>query len=289
MDVSIIIVNYNTKELLDQCLKSIINYTKGCSYEVIVVDNKSTDGSKDFFKKEYPNIKYIYNEENLGFGRANNVGARYASGEYLFLLNSDTILISDAISELYIKAKEVPRLGVAGCHLINSDGSSNVTFGMFPSIKEECHYIIGKIKGIDYKTVVDREKMNVDFVAGADMMIPRNVYEEMHGFDENIFLYFEETDLQKRMALNGFKRVIFADIDIIHLDGGSFDGKGLTFRRFKFSYTSYNYYLRKYYSGFFYVTTKLFSAFLRIPHLFRSGWTWSERLESQKLTFGNWK
>ena len=99
MDVSIIIINYNTKDITSDCIKSVLKYTKSISYEIILVDNASTDGSREFFS-QYQGVKYVYNDTNYGFGVANNIGSKYASGEYLFFLNSDTILHEDSVGVL---------------------------------------------------------------------------------------------------------------------------------------------------------------------------------------------
>lgn len=132
MDVSIIIVNYNTKRLTDNCIKSIEEKTKDVDYEIILVDNCSTDGSKEMFASD-ARIRYIYNNENLGFGRANNLGAQYARGKYVFLLNSDTILCNDAVSMLYHAMETLPLdVGCLGTMLLDSDGNLGLSYGRFP-------------------------------------------------------------------------------------------------------------------------------------------------------------
>ena len=127
MDVSVIIVNYNTFRMTADCIESVRQKTSGISYEIILVDNGSTDGSKDFFE-QFEGIKYIYSDENLGFGRANNLGAKQASGDYLFLLNSDTLLINNAIKILYDYINTHQSVGVVGGNLVGLDSTERISF-----------------------------------------------------------------------------------------------------------------------------------------------------------------
>ena len=113
IDVSVIIVNYNTLELTKQCVESLKAKTKGIQYEIIIVDNASNDGSQEYFRND-ESIIYIYNKENLGFGRANNIGYRHSSGKYIFLLNSDTILENNAIKIFFDFMEQNPGIGCAG-------------------------------------------------------------------------------------------------------------------------------------------------------------------------------
>ena len=134
MDVSIIIVNYNTYNLTHNCIESIIKNTCSISFEIILVDNASKDGSKEFFSKDN-RIKYIYLEENIGFGRANNVGVEYASGNFLFFLNSDTLLVNNAIYILYQYLIENPKVAICGGNLYDVNMQLTHSFSkLFPSI-----------------------------------------------------------------------------------------------------------------------------------------------------------
>lgn len=137
MDVSIIIVNYNTYDLTAACIQSIIEHTKRISYEIIVVDNASTDGSKEKFERD-SRIKYIYSEKNGGFGYGNNRGIEIANGDYFFLLNSDTLLLNNAIYEFFKYAKSHKSRIIYGCYLQGNDGTYRNSFFYFPAftIKE---------------------------------------------------------------------------------------------------------------------------------------------------------
>ena len=132
MDVSIIIVNYNTYDLTAACIQSIIEHTKRISYEIIVVDNASTDGSKEKFERD-SRIKYIYSEKNGGFGYGNNRGIEIANGDYFFLLNSDTLLLNNAIYEFFKYAKSHKSRIIYGCYLQGNDGTYRNSFFYFPA------------------------------------------------------------------------------------------------------------------------------------------------------------
>lgn len=226
MDVSIIIINYNTKELTTNCISSIYRHTYNISYEIIVVDNGSCDGSKEFFEKS-TNLKYIYSEKNLGFGKANNLGARYASGKYLLLLNSDTLLIENSIVDLYNFFEENNlklNLGIAGCILCDENLNHINTAGFFPKVNFYILDYLNKFFKTGFKTYksLNFDKTTiVDMVSGADMFLRRDLFEELNGFDESFFLYFEETDLQKRIYNSGRRNYIINSSKIIHLEGGS--------------------------------------------------------------------
>ena len=124
MEISIIIVNYNTCDLTLQCLQSVYEKTVDVGFEVIVVDNASSDNSVEMIKKMFPQVKIIESVENLGFGKANNLGVKYANGDYLFLLNSDTILISNVIFEFYRFMQKSPQIAACGGNLIDASGNS---------------------------------------------------------------------------------------------------------------------------------------------------------------------
>lgn len=280
MDVSIIIVSYNTREVLQKCIESIKKNTHKVLYEIIVVDNASKDGSAEFIEYTYPDVHVLKNSSNLGFGRANNLGVDIASGDYLFFLNSDTLLISDAISELisYAQNNIKNNIGVVGCRLLSFDGKRpNTSFGYFPSPSSEIRYIISKLVKRPYGIAEGTRPLNVDFVCGADMLICKDLFYSIGKFDENYFLYYEETDLQKRIANAGYSRVILPYASIIHLDGASFGLRGLTYQRFRIAQISYNYYIARHFHGLSYYVMRLFVCVIRLTVLFKRGWSRRER------------
>jgi GT2 family glycosyltransferase len=218
MDVSIIIVNYNTKKLTSECIKSIVEKTKGVDYEIILVDNASTDGSKEVFQKD-DRITYIYNEINGGFGYGNNRGMEVAKGKYFFLLNSDTYLENNAIQEFFNYAENHPSNIVYGCYLKDGYGKDCTPFFFFPAftIKD----FLKRIFHLKKESPIDYQDKEVECISGANMFIPRSVIEKSGKFDENIFLYGEEGELQYRFKKDGFQRMVIHAPKIVHLEGQS--------------------------------------------------------------------
>ncbi len=233
--ISIIIINYNTSELTINCINSIKKYVKDVTYEIIVVDNNSQKDEHISKLKEITSIKYIQSKENLGFGRANNLGLKYASGEYIFFLNSDTLLINDAISMMYKYANTYTfNLGGLGCILENNSGKPIHSFGSLPKMRDDWKsYIVIPIKkalGI-YKTseiIISENEMEVGYITGADLMVKRNVLGECGAFDPSFFMYFEETEMQCRFRKNGYRNMIIKGPRIIHLEGESTSKNGIS-------------------------------------------------------------
>lgn len=221
IDVSIILINYNTLEETNQCIESIFNHTKGVSFEIIVVDNASPDNSGNKLAKKWgQKIKVILNKENVGFGRANNVGASHSQGKYLFLLNTDTILLNDIITQLYNFYQKHPQFPVIGSILIDEKERSNGSYGSFPQILETLlqGFGISKISNNGRIAIEKDDCYLVDYVLGADMFMSKSVFDNGKGFDPSFFLFFEESDLQYRIA-NGKKKkmAIVKDTKLVHL------------------------------------------------------------------------
>jgi len=231
MDVSVILVNYNTKDLLKQCLLSLYEKTLMVNFEVIVSDNDSKDGSLEMLKEEFPNVILLQNNANLGFGKANNKAISVAKGKYLFLLNTDTYLLNNAVKVLfdYMESPQSHMVGCCGGDLFDAKGSKQASFGNFPSILDAIsqlgfnnfykkyydRYITGGAINTDQIIKV------VDFICGADMFLNRVVLDKVGAFDEDFFLYFEETELSYRIRQAGFKSVLVPEAKIVHLEGGS--------------------------------------------------------------------
>lgn len=231
MDVSVIIVNYNTCQLLINCLNSIFKFTHDINYEVIIVDNNSTDNSAKIIKKLYPNVKIILSKNNLGFGKANNLAFDSSVGQYLFFLNSDTLLIENSIKLLHEYIKINSTIGALGAILVDSDDMLiHSHANKFTSCITEYRILLSKIF-IRKSLVKVKNKYNafnnntiahdVAYVTGADLMIPKKVFNELLGFDPNFFMYYEENELQYRMMQIGLKRMILSSTRIIHLEGKS--------------------------------------------------------------------
>lgn len=229
-DVSIVIVNYNTKELLKNCISSIIEQVQEVSYEIIVSDNHSQDGSIEMLKEEFPQVVLLQNDRNLGFGAANNAAARVAKGKYIFYLNSDTILISNAVKQFfeYWETYTGDDLGVLGAQLLNASYQPVQSWGKYPTplstIKALLHmYLAPQVKRShkqNEEQEISKKPMVIPgFITGADMFLKND---EDALFDERFFMYSEETDLQYNHFYRKGKNCVFLpEIQIIHLEGGS--------------------------------------------------------------------
>lgn len=270
MDVSIIIVNYNTLQMTRECVESVKKNTRGVEYEIIIVDNASTDGSFEFFSR-YPDILFISNKENLGFGKANNIGAKYAKGDYLFLLNSDTLLIEDVVTRLYEYMETDYNIGACGCNLIHKDGQNAICHGMFPSLIQEFSDIGFSIFYHNYyrqklsvsQKINEGDIDNVDYISGADVFIRHHIYNELGGFDETFFMYYEETDLFYRLREKKIRSSLLKDHSIVHLEGGS-QKNSFKIERFKLFFRSKVLYYKK--RGMNVFLMKLFSILFYITH-----------------------
>lgn len=226
MDVSVIIVNYNTKDLTSSCIESIFSMTNGITFEVILVDNGSTDGSKELFEHDQ-RINYIYNQENIGFGRANNHGYKYATGKYMFFLNSDTELLNNAIYEMYCHMEQADdNVACVGCLLTGKDNEQMFSYGRFPSVKSYAldlllyyHIRINCFTDKPFPSAV--YPLTVDYVVGADLFMRRQAIEACGLFDPEYFMYYEETDMQYRYKQHGYLSQIISSPHIIHYQGAS--------------------------------------------------------------------
>lgn len=250
MDVSVIIINYNTCKMTSECIDSIIEHTSGIDYEIIVVDNASADGSKEFFEND-KRVRYIYSEKNGGFGYGNNLGMKVANGKYFFLLNSDTLFINNAIKEFYDYAESHERKTVYGCYLEGLDKKYRISFFYFPAFTI-WQFICRVIKGQDMTP--DFTNREVECISGADMFIPRTAIQDAGMFDDNIFLYGEEGELQYRMMQKGYKCMIITPPRIIHLEGISSNRKAKN----KYCMKSHMYILKKHMNSFTYFLAYLF-------------------------------
>lgn len=228
--VSIIIVNFNTKELLKQLLTSITQNVKNVTYEIIVVDNNSTDGSKELLKTLFKKVILIANKSNLGFGKANNQGAKVAQGKYLLLLNSDTLVCENAIDKMFQFLEKEKSVAAVGSKLLNRDGSLQSSWGMFPKLKTEFYFRTflnqlfptNRISGLFRVSAYDHSAVKeVDWVSGACMMIRKEVFDKIVGFDEQIYMYYEDADLCLRIKKLGWKVYFLPHAQIYHFYGSS--------------------------------------------------------------------
>ncbi|WP_302298470.1 glycosyltransferase family 2 protein [Butyricimonas virosa] len=227
IDVSIIIVSYNTREFLRECLYSLFEKTKSLSFEVVVVDNESSDSSVQMIQELFPQVKILNSGGNVGFGRANNIGIKEARGRNIFLLNPDTILLNNAIKILsdFLDSQSV--VAVCGGNLYNIDKEPTHSFLRYlPSVFGELDQLTGyKLAkwcyGKSFEFNYGDQPLPVGYITGADMMIKRKVLEEVGCFDPDFFMYFEETELTYRIRKAGYKITSVPEACIVHLEGKS--------------------------------------------------------------------
>lgn len=220
MDLSIVIVNWNTRELLRACLTSVRHRLKGVEAEIWVVDNGSTDGSQAMLAKTFPEVRLIANERNLGFAAANNQALRLAAGRHVLLLNSDTLVHGRVLAEAVAWMDRHPDVGVMGPRVLNRDGSLQGSSQAFPSLVRLGRQTLGLHK---------REAPNLgrngvhraEVISGCAMFVRAAAMAEVGLLDEGFFFYGEETDWCRRFAGAGWE-VVFAPVgEITHLGGGS--------------------------------------------------------------------
>ncbi len=225
-ELSIIVVSFNTKKLLEECLTSIYRHTKMRSFEVIVVDNASKDGSPQMIQKLFPKATLIQNKNNLGFGRANNQAAKLAKGKNLLFLNSDTKLTEDSISMINNRLNKRSDIAIIGCRLKNNDGSTQQSAGHFPTLPriflwalflDDLPILRDLLKPyqISNKKFYKKEH-EVDWITGAFFMIKKKVFKKLNGFDKKFFMYVEELDLCFRAKKEGFLVLYTPQTSIIH-------------------------------------------------------------------------
>jgi hypothetical protein len=222
--VSIIIVNWNTKECLKDCLKSIYEKVRDISFEIIVVDNASTDGSQDLVKTEFPMISLIANNDNIGFGRACNQASKEARGIYLLILNPDTEIIAVDFKELFRLLEERGDIGAIVPLIYNEDGSLKYkVIRTVPKIRDIFNYYIlhNRLRFKYSKPVSSTDSQEHEYPSGSCFLIKKHVFQRLGGFDEHYFLFFEDADLGVRMVQMGLKTISLPEFKIIHIGGKS--------------------------------------------------------------------
>jgi GT2 family glycosyltransferase len=265
IDLSIIIVNRNTKEYLLPCLRSVLENGKGTGWKIIVVDNGSWDGSPAEVKKEFSSIDLIENEGNLGFAKAVNQGLQKAPGRYVVLLNPDTQVKKGAIGELISFMDDHHDAGIAGAKLLNSDGSKQNSIANFPSLATELsnksllrwlfpNRFPGKER--DYS-----EPVEVDSVIGACMMVRRDAIEQVGLLDEDYFLFLEETDWCFRMKKAAWRVCHVPQAEVYHFQGKSAEKDK---RRAKIEYYRSRYHFFKKHRGYAHFCILLFGLVIKL-------------------------
>jgi GT2 family glycosyltransferase len=225
--VSIIIANWNGEAILRDCLHSIYQKTQSVSFEIIVVDDCSTDRSVDLIRNEFPSVKIVLNEKNLGYAKSNNRAMPFVKGKYILLLNNDTVFQNDVLMEFTTYMDAHPEAGICGGVLLNSDGSLQHSFGRFPTISIELINLFGLYKFFpNYSLGITPKKIfsptETDMIVGANLFIRTNLAITLGLYDPLFTAYSEDTDLCYRVKDNGYKVMFIPNSRIIHLFGFSY-------------------------------------------------------------------
>lgn len=278
MNLSVIIVNYNVKLFLEQCLCSVQKAILGMEAEIIVVDNNSVDNSIEYLTPKFPAVNFIANKENTGFAKACNQGLEQAKGSYILFLNPDTIVPEDCFTKCISFFEANKEVGAIGIKML--DGSGNFlkeSKRSFPSPSTSLYKLFGLAKLFPRSKIFSKyhlgylkedENNEVDVLAGAFMMIKKEVLDIVGGFDETFFMYGEDVDLSYRIQKAGYKNYYFADSSIIHFKGESTRKGSMNYVRM--FYNAMSIFVRKHYGG---SKAGLFSFLIHIAIWFRAALT----------------
>lgn len=263
-DVSVIVVNWNTRDLLRNCLRSIITQTT-VPHEIIVVDNASRDGSAEMVRAEFPDITLIANSENGGFAAANNQGLRISRGRTVLLLNPDTLILDGAIDRMLGWLDRHPGVGCVGCQVLEGPGVIQRTCFADPTLLNFVIVEFGLMRlapwvsffGRSWYTNWDRRsERQVDVVSGMFMLVPRTVMDQVGLLDEAFFVYGEESDWCRRIRKAGYPCVFTPEAQIVHLDGGSKSTSQIRSRMYVQMQKSHRVYTKKHSSALEYAVIR---------------------------------
>jgi len=230
LDLSIIIVNWKSKEFLRKCVATIVAETRDLAYEVIVIDSASFDGCGEMLAQEYPQARFIQSRENLGFSKANNTAFEASKGDILLFLNPDTEILSGAISRLYSHIKALPNAGAMGGKLLNTDGTIQTScVQAFPTILNQTlsadalRRLTPRSGLWGMKAIFDDDARpaEVEMISGACLMMRRDVFKKIGGFSTDYFMYAEDVDLCYKARQMGFANYYLGQAEVIHHGGGS--------------------------------------------------------------------
>lgn len=257
MDLSIIIVNWNTRPLLERCLESIFRAAGDLSIEIFVIDNASKDDSQEVLKKRFQGrVNLILNNKNLGFAKANNQALKKAKGHFILFLNPDTEILGDDLIKIVKLMRQNRDYGAVSCQLIGVDGEIQPSVRRFPTLISQIlillklHRPFPQLEPLAEYFAYDfdyQKLQEVDQVMGAFLMTRREVLEKVGLLDENFFIWFEEVDFCKRVKEAGWKVVYDPEVKILHHGAQSF-GQVLSFRKQRIFNRSLIYYFKKHHS-----------------------------------------
>ena len=242
MQLSVIILNYNVRYFLEQCVLSVQKALGNIDGEIIVIDNNSSDDSCEMMKEQFPEVKLIANKENVGFPKGNNIGVAHARGEYICILNPDTVVAEDTFTKILKAENWTKNTGIIGCKLI--DGTGN----FLPESKRGVptpwvaftkifglYRFFSKLSWFNQyyaQHINENESGKVDILVGAFMMMKRSLYLEVGGFDENCFMYSDDIDLSYTVLQKGFQNYYYHETTVIHYKGESTVRDGAYRKRF---------------------------------------------------------
>lgn len=217
-DLSIIIVNYNGKKYYNKCIQSIQEKLSHINYEIIVFDNNSSDDSISYLNNNFPEVITIKSEENLGFGKGNNEAVKYSKSDTILLLNNDTI-IQDDFSELINFVKSDSKVGAVGINMLDKNKEYLIPGGKFPNITSCFKIKNGAYSGDFQNGEFTKPYYKVDWIGGSFMLMRKEIYTEINGFDEDYFMYVEDVDLCKKIVDKGYQNYFFSKYAYIHFVG----------------------------------------------------------------------
>lgn len=236
MKLSVVILNYNVCQFLQQCIISVLRATKGLDAEIIVIDNASSDGSCEMVRAEFPGLSLIENQENVGFSRANNQAVEVANGDYVCILNPDTAVAEDTFVEALKRADQLPNLGALGTYLMDGTGHFlPESKRNLPTPMRSLMKLIGRTKGKSGYYATHLEPLSdgsVEILVGAFMLIKRTVYNEVGGFDEDYFMYGEDIDLSYKLIKAGYQNYYDGNLTVLHYKGESTQKDSAYLKRF---------------------------------------------------------
>ena len=233
MQLSVVILNYNVRYFLEQCILSVQRAIGNIEAEIIVVDNASSDDSCAMVAEKFPNITLIANKDNVGFSKANNQAVAIAKGEFVCILNPDTAVAEDTFLKCFASAEMIPNLGAMGIYLLDGTGCFlPESKRNLPTPKASFLKLIGKTKKYYAVHVSEEKEGEVPVLVGAFMFLKRSVYNEVHGFDEDYFMYGEDIDLSYKIEQAGYKNYYLGSADTLHYKGESTQKDAAYLKRF---------------------------------------------------------
>jgi len=238
MDLSIIIVNWNSKDYLQKCLASILAWTSGIKYEIVVIDSASFDGCEEMLRQQFPQVRFIQREKNNGFAKANNAAFRESSGRYILFLNPDTELVSPTINIMFDYLQKLPNVGAIGCRLLNADKTVQTScIQAFPTILNQfldsellrTLWPKSSLWGNAHLFDVQIKPGEVEAISGACILVKRTIFEQVGYFSEDYFMYAEDLDLCYKIKQAGYKNYYIPNATVVHFGGGSTQKKPSVF------------------------------------------------------------